>query len=31
MTPQDVLDPRTLNELRESVGGDAAFFGELID
>ena len=31
MTPQDVLDPRTLNELRESVGGDAAFFAELID
>ena len=31
MTPQDVLDPRTLNELRESVGDDAAFFGELID
>ncbi len=31
MTPQDVLDPHTLNELRESVGGDAVFLGELID
>ena len=31
MTSQDVLDPRTLNELRESVGSDAAFLGELID
>ena len=31
MTSQDVLDPHTLNQLRESVGGDSAFFGELID
>ena len=27
----DVLDQRVLDDLRESVGGDQAFFSELID